>query len=228
MPFLRFHPQNGTFLELSPSDFQTAIQKPKRRPTASPGKGVTFRDSLARSILPPASSPPFLQGVRLHASGSRTPRPGILWHPLARAGGTRFPTRLEFLTSSCILSRVRAVLDGGLDLRFSEVLVLARVGGTRGVENFDHPKPPSLARAGGPYLQVDIFDSQIPAPRPAPCPRLPKQRLKDRDLAPLARDPDDGGRLHSHFGNALPPSQNLDVLTNGNLKNCHRHAWTRL
>lgn len=107
-----------------------------------------------------------------------------------------------------IPSRVWAVLDGGLGLRFSEVLVLARVG--------------------GPYLQVDIFDSQIPAPRPAPCPRLPKQRLKDRDLAPLARDPDDGGRLHSHFGNALPPSQNLDVLTNGNLKNCHRHAWTRL
>lgn len=34
MPFLRFHPKNGTFLELSASDFQTAIQKPKRRPTA--------------------------------------------------------------------------------------------------------------------------------------------------------------------------------------------------
>ena len=53
MPFLRFHPQNGTFLELSPSDFQTAIQKPKRRPTASRSMrqdhAATARHPLASS-----------------------------------------------------------------------------------------------------------------------------------------------------------------------------------
>ena len=182
MPFLRFHPQNGTFLELSPSDFQTAIQEPKRRPTASPGKGVTFRDSLARSILPPASSPPFLQGVRLHASGSRTPRPGILWHPLACAGG----------------------------------MVCAKVR-----------RPPRwpCSCACGPMTLPNRNQSATTKSRVFQTFRRAGLCIR---VATCRQDPDDGGRLHSHFGNTLPPSQNLDVLTNGNLKNCHRHAWTRL
>lgn len=86
MPFLRFHPQNGTFLELLPSDSGTAIQEPKWRPTASPGKGVTFRDSLARASSCRPYRPnfrPISHGIPLHASGSRRHgRACPVWTPL--------------------------------------------------------------------------------------------------------------------------------------------------
>ncbi len=167
MPFLRFHPQNGTFLELSPSDFQTAIQKPKRRPTAlhpnrqtnraqdvlvitgdytpfdirvhitqraAPGVENFPRTDRHGGMCPAKSCRPHR---RRHSPGHPAPCVRITnataRHPLAssRACGRYHRGSLRTFAHTRIPSRVRAVLDGGLDLRFSEVLVLARVGGTR-------------------------------------------------------------------------------------------------
>ena len=186
--------------------------------------------SISHKGPPPASKTSPGQTDMGGMCPAKSCRPHRRCHSPRASGSMRQDHERHGPASSGILSRVWAVPDGSTNTIFYHAYSLARVGGTRReiCRSLKVTRKYSLARVGGPYLQVDIFDSQIPAPRPAPCPRLPKQRLKDRDLAPLARDPDDGGRLHSHFGNALPPSQNLDVLTNGNLKNCHRHAWTRL
>lgn len=98
MPFLRFHPQNGTFLELSPSDFQTAIQKPKRRPRHRP----MYRDPATHAL----ASPP-VPSSRLHRlarpcrhaatlSGPLLP-PSFQWSKCRQKGYRKVVEKLYFI-----------------------------------------------------------------------------------------------------------------------------------
>ena len=175
MPFLRFHPQNGTFLELSPSDFQTAIQEPKRRPTASHPNRQTNRaqDVLVitgdytpfdiRVHITQRAAPGVENFPRTDRHGGMCPakscRPHRRCHSPRASGSMRQDHERHGPASSGILSRVWAVPDGSTNTIFYHAYSLARVGGTRReiCRSLKVTRKYSLARVGGPYLQFDIF-----------------------------------------------------------------------